>query len=190
MTTALTIKGSLGAIAQRDGVSLAESFLSADAILVVDMSGSMGANDAPGGLSRYEAAEGELRCLQEQNPGKIAVIAFSDTAEFCPTGIPRRMGAGTNLAGALRFVHPADGTDVHFIVISDGEPDDQQKALAEARKFSSKIDTVYIGPESGYAAGGREFLKRLAAASGGTYSQGDAPGLLADQVTLLLRASA
>jgi len=118
------ITGSLGAIAQRDNMTLAESFLSADAILIVDMSGSMGAHDAPDGLSRYEAAENELRRLQEENPGKIAVIAFSDTAEFAPTGIPRRMGNGTNLTGALRFVKPADGTGVRFIVISDGEPDE------------------------------------------------------------------
>jgi len=186
MTTAL-IKGSLGAIAQRDNMTLAESFLSADVLLIVDMSGSMGAHDAPGGKSRYEAAEQELRRLQEQNPGKIAVIAFSDTAEFAPTGIPRRMGAGTNLAGALSFVKPADGTGVRFIVISDGEPDDPPKALATARTFESKIDCVYIGPESGH---GRAFLERLAAASGGSFAQGAAPGMLAEQVTLLLGATA
>jgi len=168
-------------------MTLAESFLSADVLLIVDMSGSMGAKDAPGGKSRYEAAENELKRLQEANPGKIAVIAFSDSAEFCPTGIPRRIGAGTNLAGALRFVKPADGTGVRFIVISDGEPDDPWQALAEARSFSSKIDCVYIGPESGH---GRDFLKRLAAASGGTYCQGDAPGLLERQVTLLLGTTA
>jgi len=190
MTTKALIKGSLGAIAQRDNMTLAESFLSADAILVVDMSGSMGAHDAPGGKSRYEAAEQELRSLQESNPGRIAVVAFSDTAEFCPSGIPRRMGAGTNLAGALRFVRPADGTDVHFIVISDGEPNDPGQALDVARTFTSRIDCVYIGPEDGGAWGGRAFLERLAAASGGTFAQGDAPGLLADQVTLLLGATA
>jgi len=189
VTTTALITGSLGAIAQQEGKTIAESFLSADVLLVVDMSGSMSAHDAPGGKSRYEAAESELRRLQEQNPGKIAVIAFSDTAEFCPTGIPRRMGAGTNLAGALRFVKPADGTGVRFIVISDGEPDDPALALSVARSFSSKIDCVYIGPEDGYG-GGRKFLQQLAAASGGTYCQGDAPGLLADQVTLLLGATA
>lgn len=188
MTTAL-ITGSLGAIAQRDNMTLAESFLSADALLIVDMSGSMGAPDAPGGQSRYEAAESELKRLQEQNPGRLAVIAFSDVAEFAPTGIPRRIGASTNLAGALRFVKPADGCGVRFIVISDGEPDDPQATLAEARKFESRIDCVYIGPEDGYG-GGRAFLEQLAAASGGTFAKGSAPGLLADQVTLLLGATA
>ena len=190
MTTKALITGSLGAIAQRDGMTLAESFLSADAILVVDMSGSRGANDAPGGISRYEAAEQELKRLQEENPGRIAVIAFSDTAEFCPTGIPRRMGAGTNLSGALRFVKAADGTGVRFIVISDGQPDDADKALGIARSFQSKIDCVYIGPQEPGYLDGRGFLQKLAAASGGTYSQSAAPGLLADNVTRLLRATA
>jgi len=189
MSNALTL-GSLGAVAQRDHISLAESFLSADALLIVDMSGSMGANDAPGGISRYEAAEAELRRLQEQFPGKLAVIAFSDIAEFAPTGIPRRIGNGTNLAGALRFVKPADGTGIKFIVISDGQPDDEQAALDVARTFTDRIDCVYIGPEDGGAWGGRAFLERLAKASGGTFSKSNAPGLLADQVTLLLGATA
>ena len=183
------VPGSLTALAQRENISLAESFLSADALLIVDMSGSMGDDDAPGGKSRYEAAESELLRLQEQNPGKLAVIAFSDTAEFAPTGIPRRMGGNTNLAGALRFVKPADGTGVRFIVISDGQPDDEQAALDVARTFESRIDCVYIGPESDYG-GGRAFLKRLAKSAGGHFAQGKAPGLLAEQVTLLLGATA
>ena len=61
-TTAL-VPGSLSALSQRDNCTLAESFLNVDAILIVDMSGSMGAHDAPGGKSRYEAAEDELRAL-------------------------------------------------------------------------------------------------------------------------------
>lgn len=190
MNNRALVPGSLTALAQREGISLAESFLSAEAILIVDMSGSMGACDAPGGRSRYDAAEAELRRLQEQFPGKIAVVAFSDVAEFAPTGIPRRMGASTNLAGALRFVKPADGTGVRFIVISDGQPDSESDALDVARGFSSKIDCVYIGPEDGGAWGGRAFLERLANASGGTFSQSSAPGLLAENVVLLLGATA
>ena len=43
MNTNALIKGSLSDLAQRDNMTLAESFLNADAILIVDMSGSMGA---------------------------------------------------------------------------------------------------------------------------------------------------
>ena len=50
-------------------------------------------------------------------------------------------------------------------VISDGEPDSQEQALAAARRFDkSDISTVYVGPEGG---AGQAFLARLAAASGG-----------------------
>jgi hypothetical protein len=147
----------------------------------------MEATDAPGGQSRHEAAEQELRRLQETMPGKLAVVAFSDMAEFCPAGIPRRMNSGTNLTGALRFVQAADGTGIRFVVISDGQPDDESAALDVARQFTSRIDTVYIGPEGGT---GRAFLQRLARESGGQYAKSKAPGMLAEQVTLLLKATA
>lgn len=181
------VPGSLSALSQRDNCTLAESFLNVDAILIVDMSGSMGAHDAPGGKSRYEAAEQELRNLQEKFPGKIAVVAFSHIAEFCPTGIPRRIGETTNLAGALRFVKAADGAGMRFVVISDGQPDSESEALEVAQTLESKIDVVYIGPKFG---SGRDFLERLAQVSGGTYSKSKAPGLLAENVTLLLEATA
>jgi Mg-chelatase subunit ChlD len=182
------VKGSLTALSQRDDLSLAESFLNVDAILIVDMSGSMGAEDAPGGISRWQAAEDELLRLQEQMPSKLAVIAFSSEVQFCPSGVPIRFGGGTDMAKALRFVKPADGLEIRFILISDGQPDSEKETLKVASSFKSKIDTVYIGPESDQY--GRRFLAKLAAESGGVFSKSTAPGLLAENVTLLLRASA
>jgi len=184
------VKGSLSALSQRDNLSLAESFLNVDAVLLVDMSGSMAAEDAPGGLARWDAAENELRRLQEQLPGKLAVIAFSSEVQFCPSGVPIRFGGGTDMAKALHFVRPADGLGIRFILISDGQPDDEKKTLKVARSFKSRIDTVYIGPEDGGVWSGRDFLAKLAAESGGIATQSKAPGLLAEQVTLLLTASA
>jgi len=188
MSNAL-VPGSLAAVTRRENITLAESFLSADAILLVDMSGSMGMCDAPGGRSRYDAAEQELRDLQATMPGKIAVVAFSDGAEFCPGGVPRRMGGGTNMAAALRFVKPADGL-VQIILISDGWPDSESKTLEVARTFKHKIDTVFIGPETGPDASGREFLRRLAAATGGQSIKSAKPGLLKNETLKLLSAGA
>jgi hypothetical protein len=147
----------------------------------------MSAHDAPGGKSRYEAAEQELLRLQEQNPGKIAVIAFSSNVQFCPSGVPIRFGGGTDMAKALRFIKAADGL-ARIILISDGQPDSEKETLQVARGFESKIDTVYIGPESDRF--GRLFLAKLAAQSGGIATQSSAPGLLGESVTLLLKASA
>ena len=183
------VPGSLAAIAAKNKASLAESFLNVDALVMIDMSGSMSMGDGPGGMTRFAAAEAELVRLQEAYPGKIGVIAFSDNAQFCPTGRPPRLSGGTNMVAALQMAIPVDGTGVRFILISDGQPDDERKTLEMARRFTSRIDTVYIGPEDGWLTGGRDFLQRLAKATGGQSLQGEAPGLLAAQVVKLLAAA-
>lgn len=167
------VPGSLQAIAQSSGASIAETFINAETIIVVDVSGSMTIQDVTSaswetglqkGPSRYDRACQELADLQADLPGKIAVVAFSSAVEFCPSGRPVFQGGGTDLAAALKFVHVADECDIRFIVISDGEPDDEARALKAARKFRSKIDTIFVGPAGG---AGQDFLRRLANASGG-----------------------
>ena len=116
MSTAIT-KGSLAQIAQVQGTSLAESFLSTDAIIIIDVSGSMSMHDSRGGKSRYDTALEELAQLQAKIPGKCAVIAFSDSALFIPGGLPPLIGGGTNLAAALRFARVADVEGMQFVVI-------------------------------------------------------------------------
>lgn len=101
------VKGSLADIAKSRGETLAESFLDADCIVIVDVSGSMESEDAAGGKSRYKVACDELAALQSTMPGKIAVIAFSHEVIFCPNGVPLNIGGGTNLAGALTFAKAA-----------------------------------------------------------------------------------
>lgn len=181
MSTAL-VPGSLGAIAERNSVGLAESFLAADAIVLVDVSGSMNARDAANGQTRYAVACTELARLQSQMPGKIAVVAFSSTPTFCATGTPLFGGGSTNLAGALEFVRPADGC-VRFVVVSDGQPDDPERALRVARTFTSPIDAVYIGPPDG---AGERFLAELA--RGGQYATAVRALELATTVQKMLEA--
>lgn len=166
-TQALSIvKGSLEDMSKRSGKSIAEHFLSAKAVVLIDVSGSMGDRDAGAekNQQRYALACRELARLQEDLPGQIAVVAFSSDVEFCPGGHPRFMSGGTNLTGGLRFVRKASEAGIPVIVISDGAPDSRNTALDEAKKFPTKIDCIFIGP-SGDA--GEVFLKELAAASGG-----------------------
>lgn len=158
------VYGSL-AYMEQQGKPLAESFLSVDAIVLIDISASMQATDCQNGQMRHTVACDELRRLQRQIPGKLAVIEWATGHAFVPGGAPSAPnGYSTNMAGALRFVKVADGTDIKIILISDGEPDSEQDTLDVARTFASHIDTIYIGPEGGPGA---FFLQRLASLTGG-----------------------
>ena len=159
------IPGSIGAIAQQTGKSIAETFISVDVIIIVDTSGSMGSADSRGGRSRYQVTMDELAALQASMPGKIAVINFSSDVSFEPSGSPIFKSGGTNLTGALRFIKVADVEGMRFILISDGGPDDPEGAIRIASTFKNKIDVIYVGPEE-YPTG-RDFLMRLAQATGG-----------------------
>lgn len=177
------VTGSIADVAQRAGQSLAQTFVNAECVILVDTSGSMGSADSRGGRTRYDVACEELAALQAAMPGKIAVLSFSDRTMFCPDGKPFNQGGGTDLAGALEFAHVADVPEIRFIVISDGEPDNAPAALAEAKKYRARIDTIFVGPEGG---AGRKFLEQLAAASGGQVITADRAKALADSAKRLL----
>lgn len=180
------VKGSLGAIAKQSGRSLAQTFISCDVVVIVDTSGSMGTHDSRGGNSRYDQACYELATLQGDLPGKIGVISFADKVVFCPNGTPLNLGGMTDLAAALRFAKVADVPGgMRFIVISDGEPSNEAEALKIAKTYSNRIDTIYCGPENGE---GLAFLKRLAAASGGSHVTAAQAKQLSDSVQKLLAA--
>lgn len=181
-----TVPGSLQAQAQASGTSLAETFLSCDLIVLVDVSGSMQATDAPGGATRYDAACRELAQLQASHPGKLGVIAFSTSPVFCPGGQPPMLGSGTDLAAALDYAHLVDGL-CELVVISDGEPNSQSDALAAAARYrESAISCVFVGPEGGPGA---DFLRKLAAASRGQSTTATNTANLAKQVSRLLLAA-
>lgn len=166
-TTQLTNKrGSIEETRKQRGLSFAQAFLSVEAILAVDISGSMSAKDVPseGGLcSRWEEANRQLNRLQQRFPGKLAVVAFSDAAEFRPDGTLPPIQSSTNLLGALQFISAAAGCGIKFIVVSDGEPASVSETLAYARSLKTRIDTVHIGS----SVRGKQFMEDLARCSMG-----------------------
>jgi Mg-chelatase subunit ChlD len=177
------IPGSLGAISQQENQSLAETFLSAEMVVIVDTSGSMNASDADG-MTRYERACHELALLQQRNSGKVAVIGFSNTPMFYPGGQPSLMGADTKMAKALQFTKVADVEGMKFFLISDGQPTDgEDRVLQVASQYKNKINTIYCGPEGG---AGQRFLSRLAEASGGVFATADRVKELASTVETML----
>lgn len=172
----LAVCGSLADLAEKQDTRIANVFMNIDHVIIVDVSGSMSAHDAYGGeKTRYDAACVELRKLQSKYQGKFAVFGFSDETEFFPGGIPRLIGAGTNLTGALEYVADLDGTDVTFDIISDGYPDDAQGAMFIASRFTTKINTIYVGPTNAIDA--INFMQQLASSSGGKSAVNDASGI-------------
>lgn len=182
------VRGSVADIARQTGQSIATTFLSVDCVVLVDTSGSMGSRDSTEGRSRYEVACAELETLQNNFPGKIGVISFNDTPTFCPNGVPLQPHLGTGIAAALKFAKIADlPGGMKFVLISDGMPDDPNAALNIARTYHNKIDVIYVGPESHPT--GRDFLERLAKASGGQTLTADRVKGLAHSVQRLLTAA-
>lgn len=167
MTTTL-VKGSLSAIAKEKNISLAETWLNVDAVILVDVSGSMSAKDTPSGRSRYEVADQELAKLQGTMPGKLAIITFNDHTDLAADGTLREPRGMTDLTGALRFARVADSIPgMRFVLISDGEPNDEIGAIEEAEKYRNRIDTIFVGPEKG---SGQDFLRKLAKLKQGVFS--------------------
>ena len=186
VTNTQIVPGSISAIAKSTGQSIAQLFTSAEIVTIVDVSGSMGLHDSRGEKSRYEVACEELAIIQRNKPGKVAVISFSVHAFFCPCGIPIYEGGSTDLAHALRYAKIADVPGMNIIVISDGEPDSKEQALAVARTYKNKISTVYCGPED--RSHGQKFLTELANITGGQTLTSDRAIALSKTIeTLLLK---
>lgn len=178
------VKGSVGDIAQRRGLTVAEAFMDAKAVVVVDTSASMGIGDAGNGRSRYTAACEQLARLQTDMPGEVAVVSFSNDAVFCPSGVPIDQGGGTDMRTALEFVKKCDGL-MRIVVIGDGEPDDPAGTLALARTFAAAISCLFVGQEG---SPGYYFMRELAAATGGVVASQEAKNLemLSSNIRLLL----
>lgn len=182
------VTGSIAAVAARGNRSIAESMLDVEHVIMIDCSGSMEMHDSQGGRSRHAVACEHLARLQAEFPGKIAVVAFSSHAQFMPGGVPPQPIGGTDVTGALTFSKKMDGPGVQFVLISDGQPDDEASALAVAKTYKAKISTIYVGPET--ERGGADFLRRLAVANGGQFQTADRVTLLADVMRPLLTAGA
>jgi hypothetical protein len=147
----------------------------------------MSNTDSRGGRSRYSVACEELASLQNRMPGKVAVISFGTDVQFCPAGLPTNMNGSTAMDKALEFVKVADAIEgMKFFLISDGEPNDSAQTLSIARTFKNRISTIYVGPED--SPSGRDFLQRLAKATGGeTVTADRAKELTAKIETMLLK---
>lgn len=134
--------------------------------LVLDHSSSMDIAMS-NGKTRMEGLDQVVSEIQRE--AKVAMMAFATGCTFTDKLDPtpgRDINGGTNLGGALK---EAAKSCVRCIVISDGEPNDEFYAM-DMGKALGRCDTIFVGDKNG---GGREFLRRLAAETGGTMFDGD-----------------
>jgi len=171
-----SVRGSLQSIANKDKIAVAQAFINCEILACLDVSPSMNYEDCPGNQKRFKVAANEVARLQAENLGKVGLICWSDRQRFLPGGIAEMFGGSTDVAGLLRYIKKADGAGIKLVIISDGEPDDDEAAISEARKFQTKIDCVYIGPE--YDLQAQDFLKRLSAVTGGQFSNNGTAGMV------------
>ncbi len=155
---------------------VALALMKAQMIVLCDISGSMSGRDAGDPeedaqlKTRHEAAQEALDALQERNPGQIAVAAFNDAGTgLVPSGVLPEPSGGTPLLSALNNIYPkAIVGDKKFVVISDGQPtDDADGCIELAKDKGYPIYCIYVGPSGD--EGGRDFMEKLAATSGGSF---------------------
>jgi len=151
------IKGSVGYVAKERSIPLPAVLSAVEVVILVDTSGSMGGD-------KIRHARKAMEDIQGRNSGKCGIIHFGSTAEWLFHGILPAAGGSTNLAKALSLAKDMDGL-VKYIVISDGYPDNPDRALAIAKTYSSQIDTIFIGDDRDTA--GKNFLLSLSRVSSG-----------------------
>ncbi|MBJ7223593.1 MULTISPECIES: vWA domain-containing protein [unclassified Brenneria] len=127
-------------------------------IILADLSGSM---ESPAWGQRRkidllcEAVDSILGNAREP----VRLIAFAGTPVDGISQLPREALSGStalHLALDCAARHRPRAT----LVISDGQPDDEEWALAAARNLPGRIDVLYIGPDIEKSA--IQFMQRLA----------------------------
>lgn len=133
-------------------------------LIICDTSKSM-EEPAGGGRRRIDHLKDALQCVW--NP-KQRLMAYSATAVWLdgPEQLPEPFG-GTALDLAL--IAAAGLSPSATLVISDGEPNNEETAFAAAHALTGVINTIYCGPETNQPA--IDFMRRLARSGCGRYYQ-------------------
>ena len=126
--------------------------------ILADISSSMH-DYVRGGRTRWHEMKKALNTIYNAN--NQSIIAFSSIVEEVanPDLIDTPKGS-TDLAEAIKYVRLKKSNIGNVIIITDGEPDDEQKALRQAKLFNGTISTIFIGNEDNKNA--IEFLSDLA----------------------------
>ncbi len=127
--------------------------------LLIDLSGSM-FDIMDGGESKRNVVENIVRKL----PEGVKKFAFSGHVEKIENNQFPDMGGSTRMHEAFQEMH-RQGID-EIILLTDGLPDDEARALDAAKGL--KIEIIYIGPMPR-----PDFLERLAHKTNGHFTSVD-----------------
>lgn len=160
-----------------------------DYYIVLDKSGSMIATDTPSGQSRWKYAEESLTAiaqrLAEYDPDGITVVPFSGSFKAHENVTPNIVGqifkehepmGATVLAAPLKWCFDnylsnktagkAKANGAIVVVLTDGEPQDQNQVAKEIVSFTKKLDNgdgefgismLQVGKD----VAAKQFLQRL-----------------------------
>jgi len=145
-------EGSIFDVSNRSGQKIEEIMADADVVVMLDISSSMSGE-------RYRRATNALETIQTRYRGRVLLVTFNNDAKLEYGGIPSSPSGGTSLTPALEIAQKFDGTEMKFIIISDGEPWDTREALEKSKEFTDPIDTVFIGNDGDR---GEQFMKDIA----------------------------
>lgn len=173
-------QGSIYDVANSRGEKTANVLANADVVVVLDISGSMNAG------GKHQRATEALRQIQQQFPGRVALIEFNDVAKLNLRGVPGFPTGGTGMYNALMMAKDFDGLGTKFYLISDGEPTDSnvQDLVDLASQFTDKIHTIFIGDD--YDTRGQNVLKAISAATKGESAGRVDPKMLGETVIGIL----
>lgn len=155
-------------------------------------SGQVVLADVSSSMAEMAGSRSKIQVLREAltaERGAARIIAFSSTPTEARTAeeIPDPCG-GTALHLAIDLA--ATLRPARTLVISDGHPDDEEKAFRAAEALPGVIDVLYVGPEDDARA--IRFMRRLARAGAGRCEVNDiqrVPAALAPAVRALLGSS-
>lgn len=131
-------------------------------------------DQAWGGKRKIEILRTTLDALQWPGP----VLAFASDVQRSSGTLPEPSGS-TRLDLALRAA--AELNPAATLVISDGQPDDEEAALLAAAALPGIIDVLYVGPDSDRAA--MDFMRKLAKAGCGRFEARDMRRISPEQLT-------
>lgn len=134
-------------------------------VVLCDVSYSMDSFVASSNSRKYDHMKVAIADAARTYPGLILIAFGSSCREFdSAAALPAcgALGGSTDMAKALRSVLAVRPRKT--LVISDGLPDNQDKALEAAAELTGSVDTIYCGYDGDP---GVRFLQRLSRETAG-----------------------